>query len=306
MSNYPTKFLPFYLTASLLFFSASGFCAQSGLTEMQKQARLYRDKGCKLQQEDKIEEASSYYQKAILLDHGYAIPYNDVGIILEAMGQPEQAKQMYLKAIEIDQNYPNSYSNLALLYEEQKDYANAILYWIKRATLGDPQDPWAKMARRHVEDIARIYPEAYCNIPEQYKENLRQQEQKRLKQEEIEKKKQELALQKKKEKEHFLQEKEQKRLKQEEEKRLREEKKQKDKQLAEQKPQQALSKDTTLDSQKIDNKTRALNHLALAKKSFSKGDYVAALKEATVAEYFDSSNEEISAFVDAVRKKLLK
>ncbi len=274
MSNYPTKFLPFYLTASLLFFSASGFCAQSGLTEMQKQARLYRDKGCKLQQEDKIEEASSYYQKAILLDHGYAIPYNDVGIILEAMGQPEQAKQMYLKAIEIDQNYPNSYSNLALLYEEQKDYANAILYWIKRATLGDPQDPWAKMARRHVEDIARIYPEAYCNIPEQYKENLRQQEQKRLKQEE--------------------------------EKRLREEKKQKDKQLAEQKPQQALSKDTTLDSQKIDNKTRALNHLALAKKSFSKGDYVAALKEATVAEYFDSSNEEISAFVDAVRKKLLK
>lgn len=274
MSNYPTKFLPFYLTASLLFFSASGFCAQSGLTEMQKQARLYRDKGCKLQQEDKIEEASSYYQKAILLDHGYAIPYNDVGIILEAMGQPEQAKQMYLKAIEIDQNYPNSYSNLALLYEEQKDYANAILYWIKRATLGDPQDPWAKMARRHVEDIARIYPEAYCNIPEQYKENIRQQEQKRLKQEE--------------------------------EKRLREEKKQKDKQLAEQKPQQALSKDTTLDSQKIDNKTRALNHLALAKKSFSKGDYVAALKEATVAEYFDSSNEEISAFVDAVRKKLLK
>lgn len=274
MSNYPTKFLPFYLTACLLFFSASGFCAQSGLTEMQKQARLYRDKGCKLQQEDKIEEAFSYYQKAILLDPGYAIPCNDVGIILEAMGQPEQAKQMYLKAIEIDQNYPNSYSNLALLYEEQKDYANAILYWIKRATLGDPQDPWAEMARRRVEDIARIYPEAYCNIPEQYKENLRQQEQKRLKQEE--------------------------------EKRLREEKKQKDKQLAEQKPQQALSKDTTLDSQKIDNKTRALNHLVLAKKSFSKGDYVAALKEATVAEYFDSSNEEISAFVDAVRKKLLK
>jgi hypothetical protein len=51
-------------------------------------------------------------------------------------------------------------------------------------------------------------------------------------------------------------------------------------------------------------KSRAQAHLASAKDSFAKGEYVAALKESTVAEYLDSSNEEIRAFVERVRKVL--
>lgn len=104
------------------------------------------------------------YQKAVALDPYYVDTYNDLGIIYEARGQTERARQMYLKAIEINPNYPNSYSNLALLYESQRDYTNAILCWLKRAMLGTPGDPWAEAARRRLEDIARVYPEAYSQI----------------------------------------------------------------------------------------------------------------------------------------------
>ena len=149
---------------------------------------------------------------------------------------------MYLKAIEIAPNYPNSYSNLALLYEGQKDYANALLYWIKRSTLGNPEDPWTEIARKRLEDILRLTPEAYNKVRQQYKENLP--------------------------------------------------------------PQKGLSnEDTTFN---IDtNKIAALIYLARAKENFSKGDYISALKEATIAEYLDSSNAEISAFINKISKAML-
>lgn len=56
----------------------------------------------------------------------------------------------------------------------------------------------------------------------------------------------------------------------------------------------------------VDNVTRARNYLARAKRSFAQGDMVAALKEATMAEYFDSSSEEVSSFVEKVRKALVR
>lgn len=66
-----------------------------------------------------------------------------------------------------------------------------------------------------------------------------------------------------------------------------------------------FSKGAALESQKPDNKARALNYLTRAQESFSRGEYIAALKEAAVAEYLDSSNKEISAFIDKVSKTLL-
>ena len=265
MSNYPAKFLPFYLVVALIFLFIPGFCAQSELTEMEKQAIAHRQKGWQLQQEGNIEEALSYYQKATLLDPNYVMAYNDIGVIYEAMGYPEQAKQMYLKAIKIDLNYPDSYSNLALLYEEEKDYKNAILYWIKRATFGGVRDSWAEVARKHLENIARVCPEAYYEIGGQYRENLHRLDLSNIPTEG-------LGL------------------------------------LRVEKPKEInlFSKDTSPLSKKQDNKVRALQYLTLAKQSFALGQYVAALKEATVAEYFDSSNAEITAFVYTVRKKILR
>ena len=251
---YPSKTLSFlYLILALFFLRPSLYAQQDPMTEIQKQARIYRIQGWDLQNEGNINEAISYYQKAILLDPSYVVAYNDLGIAFEAKGWPERAKQMYLEAIKIAPNYPNSYSNLALLYEGQKDYNNATLYWIKRAFLDSPADPWTEVARRRLDDIARIQPEIYSNIRSQSSS--------------IES--------------GLLQ------------------------------PQESLnlslfSEDVAKGSQKLDTKARALSYLEKARENFSRGQYVAALKEATIAEYLDSSNREISNFVDQVRKALLQ
>jgi len=283
MSNYPARFLPLYLMAALIFLFTPAFCAQSELTELQKQAIVYRQQGWQLQQEGKIEEALSYYEKATILDPNYAVAYNDSGIILEALGYPEQAEQMYLKAIEVDPDYPNSYSNLALLYEEAKDYPNAILYWIKRATFAGAGDPWAEVARKRLEDIARVYPEAYRDVTSRYKENLQPLSPAQPSLSVTPEPLPQLDITKLPTSEIELP-------------------------RTQESPAEVslFREQVTPGSQTPDNKTRALKHLALAKQSFARGDYVAALKEATVAEYFDSSNAEISAFLYTVRKKLLK
>jgi len=149
---------------ALFFFTVSAACAQTESTEAQKQAKLYRNKGWALQKKGDLDAALSYYQKAVFLDPTYVVAYNDVGIIFEAKGWIEKAREAYLRAIEIAPDYPNSYSNLALLYEGQKKYADAVGCWTKRIMYGQPSDPWTEAARKRVEDIARIYLEAYNKV----------------------------------------------------------------------------------------------------------------------------------------------
>jgi len=235
-------------------FLTSLVCAEE-LSYLQEQARSYRSEGLELQERQDFNGASADYQKAILLDPNYVEAYNDLGIIYEAKGWIEEARKMYLKAIEIAPNYPNSYSNLALLYESQKDYTNAILCWVKRAMLGYPGDPWAEAASKRLEDIARVYPEAYREIGNQYRENIQQ-----------------LGVG----------------------------------QLPSSEKITLFKEEAPSYTQEPDPKNRALQYLNRAKESFSQGQYVTALKEATTAEYLDPSSPEISAFVDRVRKALLQ
>jgi tetratricopeptide (TPR) repeat protein len=241
---YPSKVLSFLYLILLLFFlsNPSLFANQDDLTEMQKQARIYRIQGWDLQDQGRAEEAISCYQKAILLDPSYVVAYNDLGIAFEREGWTERAKQMYLEAIKIAPDYPNSYTNLALLYEEQRDYSNAALYWTRRAFLGEATDPWKEAAMKRFEDITRAYPEFYNKIQIQ----------------------------------------------------------------APIKNVTLFEEETKPEDQKQDNKSRALSYLSRAKESFSQGQYVTALKYATIAEYIDSSNSEISSFVEQVRKTLLQ
>lgn len=214
-----------------------------------------------MQQEDKLQDALACYQKALALDPKYVVAYNDTGIVLEALGEPEAAEEMYLKAIEIAPDYPNTYANLALLYEEQKDYTQAVVYWVKRVMVGSPSDTWTGVAKKRIEDIARVYPEAYQAIEQSYVDSL-------------------------------------------EEAQTGESAGQMDILVkAEPAPVSLLEEPPSL---RVDNKTRALEHLKNAKGSFSRGQYVSALKEATVAEYLDPSNEEVSVFVAQVRNKILK
>lgn len=266
MSKYPARFIFLYLLLSVLGLSLllSGAATAAEFTAMQEQARLYRDKGRQLQDEGNLEAALSYYQKALVVDPANISVYNDAGIVLEGLGYPERAKEMYLKAIGFAPDYPNSYTNMALLCEEQQDYANAVVYWVKRAMLGGKQDGWAEAARKRLGDLARVHPEAFRDIGAQYKGNL----------EDVSRNAPAALAE-----------------------------------LGMLQPQKSLNlslfdESSAAGAMQERTKSRAQEHLATAKDFFAKRDYVAALKEATVAEYLDSSNEEIRAFVERVRKVL--
>ncbi len=235
------------------------------MTEFQKQARIYRIQGYELQKEGDLEGAFSYYQKAIYLDPNYVVVYNDIGILYESAGDIEHAKEMYLRAIDVAPTYPNSYSNLALIYEGEKDYAKAVVCWIRRAILGDQNDPWSEIARKRLGDIVNAAPEAYSNIEEQFKANIQQ----------LSGKEPSLAQF------GFL---------------------------TPESPKVTLFKEEKAPAEAVkpDNKARSETYLKRARDNFSKGEYVTALKEATVASYLDPSNSEINEFVDKIRKKLLE
>lgn len=131
----------------------STIVSEKKLTELQKQARLYREEGLRFQNTGNLDLATKMYQKAIELDPAYAVPYNDLGIILEGSGFTDAAIMSYLKAIKADPDYLSAYSNLALLYENQRDLKSAAFYWKKRAQSGSLDDPWTQKAKQRLKDI---------------------------------------------------------------------------------------------------------------------------------------------------------
>lgn len=261
----------FVLLASGQAFSFSGSKLQATL---QDQACAYRAEGLRYQQEGNLELASSCYQKAISLNPNFVEAYNDLGILYEANGRLEKAKDMYLRAIEVCPNYPSSYANMALLYEGQGDYINAVLYWIKRATLGGPGDPWADKARKRLEGIASVYPEAYGRIEARYKANLQKE-----------------MLQASPTGAAVVYSDLDSDLYQSDSSDV---------------PVTLFEDELTEEQRSLDNRSRAITYLTRARESYDKGEYVTALKEATVAEYLDSSNKEISSFIEQVRRTLLQ
>ncbi len=129
------------------------FVSGKELTELEKQARAYREEGVKFQNAGDLDLAVKMYEKAVELDPVYAVSYNDLGIIFETGGFTDIAVMNYLKAIKVDPDYLSAYSNLALLYENQRDLEKAAFYWGKRAQLGAPDDPWTQKAKQRIRDI---------------------------------------------------------------------------------------------------------------------------------------------------------
>ncbi len=123
------------------------------LGELQKMSRDYRQQGIVLQNADDLEGAKTFYQRAIVADPLYAVPYNDLGIISEAEGDPDSAEEYYLRCIGADPGFLSAYSNLALLYETRRDLKKAAFFWEKRAELGLPDDSWTERAKKRLDDI---------------------------------------------------------------------------------------------------------------------------------------------------------
>jgi len=140
---------------------------EQDLNQLQQQARLYRSQGMAAQEKGDLATALIFYQKAIQIDPYYSVAYNDLGVIFENNGYVDRAEENYLQAITTNPNNLSPYSNLALLYEGKRDLKNAIIYWRKRAELGDPQDPWTRKARARYEDLALVLGEIPIDSREQ-------------------------------------------------------------------------------------------------------------------------------------------
>ena len=152
------------ITLGIFYFSGLLFAQEDpgnipnkeGVGELSSQARQYREDGLEKQRMGNLAEAMSLYQKAVVLDPGYAVAWNDLGIIYEAAGSPDRAKESYLRAIKIDPGYLSAYTNIALLYEGQRDLDRAAFYWAKRAELGSFDDPWTQKAAYRFKDIRAV------------------------------------------------------------------------------------------------------------------------------------------------------
>lgn len=144
--------VPFSLAAELNPDSTGNpdYVEYETLTELQKQARVYRQRGLQMQAAGDLDGAMAMYQKATELDPQYAVAYNDLGIICEAEGKIDQAEDSYLSCVKIDPNYLGVYSNLASLYESKRELDKAAYYWERRAKLGHPDDPWTKKAKQRL------------------------------------------------------------------------------------------------------------------------------------------------------------
>jgi Flp pilus assembly protein TadD len=134
------------------------FSSERKLSELQEQARDYREQGLQLQRISDIDNAISFYQKAIALDPSFAIVYNDLGIMYETKGLVDRAEQSYLQSIRLAPEFLSPYSNLALLYEVKGDFEKAAFYWEKRVELGSSSDPWTEKAKEKLSNLATMLP----------------------------------------------------------------------------------------------------------------------------------------------------
>lgn len=144
----------------------------ANLTGVQEQARLYRDEGLKQQKQGNLDAAGTCYQKAVVLDPGYAVAYNDLGIIYEAKGLIGPAEANYLEAIRKDSGYLSAYSNLALLYENKGDLRKAVSFWEKRLEFGAPGDLWTEKAKVRLDELVQMIPELKADFIEKETINL--------------------------------------------------------------------------------------------------------------------------------------
>lgn len=126
---------------------------------LKEEVPAYRQKGYEAQQSGLLDEALSYYQKAVQIDPAYGTVYNDIGVVYEMRGQAADAEEAYLRALAVDPEYGKAYYNLGLLYEGKQDLYGAGRYYLKLLQLKNQNESlWGKAGDR-IDEIGKIYPE---------------------------------------------------------------------------------------------------------------------------------------------------
>ena len=83
--------------------------------------------GVSLQEMGKIEEAISYYQKALRIKLDFPDAYNNMGVSYEALGKLNIALAYYKTALQIKPNHSTTLTNIASVYHNQGNLNGAIL-----------------------------------------------------------------------------------------------------------------------------------------------------------------------------------
>jgi tetratricopeptide (TPR) repeat protein len=138
------------------------------------------------EEEESYAEAADAYRKAVARQHCFPEAYFNLGNVLRLMGQPHLATEAYhsaisqdplmatawynladiqeeqgeilqaihslLRALEACPAYADAHFNLALCYEKVEQERDAARHWTAYLKL-DPSSQWAKIARRHLQEI---------------------------------------------------------------------------------------------------------------------------------------------------------
>jgi len=83
------------------------------------------DLAVKNYQNNNLQDAKNYYQRALKIDPDHAIANNNLGVLLQSSGDAQKAKSCYEKAIEINPNYVDAYNNLGIIFRNLGEYQKA-------------------------------------------------------------------------------------------------------------------------------------------------------------------------------------
>ncbi len=142
--------------ALLIFISCVTFHTYVSADIQEKTAENYRALGYAEQQKGNLNDALTYYTKAISLGLENEVLFNDMGVLYEEVDLNSKAEQLYLRAIQSNDRYLPAYVNIAYLYLRLDRKEKAARYFKKRYELGDPMDPWAQKAKK---ELIKISPE---------------------------------------------------------------------------------------------------------------------------------------------------
>ncbi len=87
-----------------------------------------------------LQEARTYYDKAIQILPSYTQAYQNMGLVLEEQGHRDQALEIYQKGISTEPDYYPLYTNTGVLLYNQKRYTEALPFLQKAVEFG-PNDP---------------------------------------------------------------------------------------------------------------------------------------------------------------------
>ena len=138
----------------LVIFSLITFQSLSFADVKQETVEDYREQGVKEQQDGHLDQALSYFLKAIALDPHHHVVLNDIGVVYEEMGDLDLAEQFYLASLKSSPDYLPPYSNLGYLYKKKQNFIQAIEHFQKRVEYGNPEDPWTAKAQ---EELYKVY-----------------------------------------------------------------------------------------------------------------------------------------------------